>query len=220
MQVRAILLAAALMLVPLGVQATDLVVWWQKDTYPEVDQAVRELIAAFEQQTGKRVELVFQVPAELPGKIVAALEADRPPDFAFGNWLPEYVPKWALDGRLVDLTDAIGPERDQFAPDALDLAMLLDATTGRRALHALPMARTTNLVHVWTSLLEQAGLTLADIPKEWGPFWSFWCDTVQPAVRRATGRDDIWSVGLAMSVEATETGDNYLQFLAATGRTT
>ena len=61
------------------------------------------------------------------------------------------------------------------------------------------MARITNHVHVWRSLLERAGFTLADIPKEWEPFWSFWCDKVQPAVRKATGRDDIYGVGLAMS---------------------
>ena len=64
---------------------------------------------------------------------------------------------------------------------------LLNATTGQKALYALPMGRSTNHVHVWKSLLEQAGFTLADIPKEWEAFWSFWCDQVQPAVRRATG---------------------------------
>ena len=63
----------------------------------------------------------------------------------------------------------------------------------------LPMGRTTNHVHVWKSLLEQAGFTLEDIPQEWEAFWSFWCDEVQPAVRQATGRDDIWGVGLSMS---------------------
>ena len=59
----------------------------------------------------------------------------------------------------------------------------------------------TNHVHVWRNLLEQAGFTLEDIPKQWEAFWSFWCDEVQPAVRKATGRDDIYGVGLAMSVE-------------------
>jgi multiple sugar transport system substrate-binding protein len=101
-----------------------------------------------------------------------------------------------------------------FAPDALDRAMLLNATAGRRALYALPMGRTTMLLHVWKSLLEQAGFTLEDIPKEWEAFWSFWCDRVQPAVRQATGRGDIWGVGLPMSVGAAEISDDYFQFLA------
>jgi multiple sugar transport system substrate-binding protein len=214
---RAVILAAALMLVPPGARAADLVVWWDHWTYPAADQAVRELVAAFEQTTGKQVELVFQVQAEHPDKIVAALEIDRPPDFSFGAWISSYISKWALDGRLADLTEAIGPRRDLFAPDALDWVMLLDATTGRRAFHALPMVRTTFLVHVWTSLLEQAGFTRADIPKEWQAFWSFWCEKVQPAVRKATGHDDVWAVGLSMSIGAGDTVDAYFQFLTAYG---
>ena len=67
------------------------------------------------------------------------------------------------------------------------------------------MGRATNHVHVWKSLLEGAGFTLADIPREWEAFWSFWCDQVQPAVRQATGREDVWGVGLPMSAEAFDT---------------
>ncbi len=58
MRVCTILLAAALMLAPLGVWAADLVVWWEKGYYPQEDAAIAEIIAAFEQKTGKRVELV------------------------------------------------------------------------------------------------------------------------------------------------------------------
>jgi multiple sugar transport system substrate-binding protein len=65
------------------------------------------------------------------------------------------------------------------------------------------MGRLSNHVHVWNSLLERAGFTLADIPQGWEAFWSFWCDRVQPAVRKAIGREDIWAVGLPMSVAAT-----------------
>jgi multiple sugar transport system substrate-binding protein len=79
---------------------------------------------------------------------------------------------------------------------------------GQPALYGLPVGREINHVHVWTSLLEQAGFTLAEIPREWGAFWTFWCDRVQPAVRQATGRDDVWGVGLPMSIS----GDTMLQF--------
>jgi ABC-type glycerol-3-phosphate transport system substrate-binding protein len=59
MQGRAIILAAALALAPLGVRAADLVVWWEEGFNPEEDTAVREIIAAFEQKSGRQVELVF-----------------------------------------------------------------------------------------------------------------------------------------------------------------
>ena len=88
----------------------------------------------------------------------------------------------------MDLTDTVGHFSDLFDPDALDLVVLLNEKTGQKALYGLPMGRTTNHVHVWKSLLEQAGFTLEDIPKEWDAFWSFWCDQVQPAVRRARAR--------------------------------
>jgi multiple sugar transport system substrate-binding protein len=77
------------------------------------------------------------------------------------------------------------------------------------------MGQTGNYIHVWKSLLEQAGLTLADIPEGWEAFWAFWCDQVQPAVRRATGRDDIWGIGLSMSGDATDPETEFFQFVYA-----
>ncbi len=47
------------LLAPPAARAADLVVWWDKGFYPQEDAAVREIIAAFEQETGKQVELVF-----------------------------------------------------------------------------------------------------------------------------------------------------------------
>jgi multiple sugar transport system substrate-binding protein len=79
----------------------------------------------------------------------------------------------------------------------------------------VPIGRVTNHVHVWKSLLERAGFVVEDIPKEWDAFWSFWCDQVQPAVRRATGRGDLWAVGLNMSGAASDTQVQFFQFLSA-----
>jgi multiple sugar transport system substrate-binding protein len=212
---RSVVLAAMLVAPPLTAQAADLVVWWEKGFYAQEDEAVSEVIAAFEQGTGREVELAFHPQLELPVKIVAALEAGQPPDFAFGTRTEPYVSKWAFDNRLVDLTDTVGHFSDLFDPDAVARWVLLNQETGQRAPYALPMGRTTNHIHVWKSLLEQAGFTLDDIPKEWDAFWSFWCDQVQPAVRRATGREDIWGVGLNMSGEAPDTQNQFFQFLSA-----
>jgi multiple sugar transport system substrate-binding protein len=217
MRACAAVLAVAIVLAPPGAQAADLVVWWDKGYYAQEDEAIREIIAAFEHETGKEVELVFHPMEELPGKIAAALEVGQPPDFAFGFWLETEAPQWALEGRLVDLSDAIGHFTDLFDPDQLDRAVLRNARTGRKALYGLPIGQITHLTHVWKSLLEQAGFTLEDIPREWEAYWSFWCDEVQPAVRQATGRDDLWGVGLPMSVEAADTENGFGQFVIAYG---
>jgi multiple sugar transport system substrate-binding protein len=210
------LFAAALAMAPLAGQAADLVVSWDEGYYPEEHESVREIIAAFEQDSGKQVDLVFHPESEHPEAIAAALEAGKPPDFAFSLRFSSYIGQWAFDDRLVDLTDTVGHFTDLFDPDVLSWAVWLNASTGQKALYGLPMGRTTFHVHVWKSLLERAGFHLADIPKEWESFWSFWCKAVQPAVRRAMGRDDIWGVGLSMGGGVDAEGA-FLQFVAATG---
>jgi multiple sugar transport system substrate-binding protein len=205
-----VIIAAMLAMMPFSAKSADLVVWWEQGFYPEEDKAVRETIAAFEQKTGKHVELVFHDQADLPGKAQAAVEAGQAPDFLFGLLIDANIATWAHDDRLVDLTEPVGPLASMFDPDVLEASMLVNGRTGERALYALPIGRSTNHIHVWTSLLEQAGFTLDDIPKEWDAFWSFWCDQVQPAVRKSTGREDIWGVGLSMSVA--NPGDIWVQF--------
>jgi multiple sugar transport system substrate-binding protein len=215
MRRQVIVLAVALVMVPLGAWAADLVVWWEKGYYAQEDEAVREIIAAFEHKTGKQVDLVFYSNEDLPDALQAGLEAGQPPDFAFGYRVFNHLSEWAYQDQLIDVSDEILPFASLFDPDGLASATLFDATTGRRALSALPMGFETNHVHVWRNLLQQAGFTLDDIPKEWEAFWSFWCDQVQPAVRRATARDDIYGVGLAMSIEAYDTFDQFEQFMQA-----
>ncbi len=159
-------LAAAIMLAPLGARAADLVVWWEQGSYAQEDEAVREIIAAFEQDSGKRVELTQYPIAELPDKIEAALAAGQPPDFAFGLRMnptsfrdgPTTIGSWTLRA-LSDIsrTCSIRSPSGGWSWST--------RRPGRTALYALPMGRTTNHVHVWKSLLEQAGFTLADVPK-------------------------------------------------------
>jgi multiple sugar transport system substrate-binding protein len=208
-------LALLLLATPLAARAADLVVWWEKGWYPEEDEAIAELIAAFEQKTGKQVERVA-IGHAYGAEVEAALEAGGPPDFLWGfGGTVEHAEQWAYEDRLVDLAGTLGSLRDLFDPDLLERATLLNERTGKAGLYALPMGRNTNHLHVWQSLLERGGFTLADIPKEWEAFWSFWCAEVQPAVRKALKRDDIYGVALPMSMDASDTQDELDQFLWA-----
>ena len=94
---------------PLGARAADLVVWWEKGFYDQEDEAVREIIAAFEQETGKQVELVL-----LPhGRDVQMSSEERSGRAAarLPVRLAAYtgIPRWAYEDRLVDLEGALGP---------------------------------------------------------------------------------------------------------------
>jgi multiple sugar transport system substrate-binding protein len=196
---------AAVMAPSLSAEAADLVVWWEKGFYAQEDEAITEIVAAFEQETGKQVELVQPMQDEVFDQAQAALAAGRPPDFLFGTDV--WWEQWAYEDQLANLEGALGPVLDLFDADTVEAATLLNGRTGRRGLYGLPMGRRSIHLIVWNSLLERAGFTLADIPKEWDAFWSFWCDRVQPAVRKALARDDVWGVGLPMSpIADTENG--------------
>ena len=169
MRARAVVLAVAIVLAPLGARAADLVVWWEKGFYPQEDAAVREIIAAFEQKTGKQVELVStrtgrdldEAASGDRGRAAARLRFRRPHRRLHrANGLSRIGSSTS--------TDAIGPVLDLFDPDALAGSTWLDGKTGQtRPLRAAD-GPVINHVHVWKSLLERAGFTLADIPKRVG----------------------------------------------------
>lgn len=214
---RALLLSAVLT-VPVPAFAADLTVYWAKGFYPEEDQALEELVATFEQQTGKDVELKLNaMQTDHPEAVAAARAAGEAPDVALSTFLS--VPRLAYEDALADLTDVVEPIKDQFFPAVLDRALMKNGRTGQRAYYGVPIGQFTINIHVWKSLLDQAGIRTEAIPRDWDAFWAFWCDTVQPAVRKATGRSDIYGMGLPMSVEASDTLDGVGQFQDAYGAT-
>ena len=213
--VRAVVLVTLLILAPLGAKAADLVVWWEKGYYAQEDEAVAEISPHSSRKPASRSSSSsIQTRNSRTRWRRRWGRASRPISPSASAWTSTFRNGLSMIG-LIDLSDEILPFKSLFDPDGLAFATLFNATTGRRALYALPMGFDINHVHVWRNLLEQAGFTLDDIPKQWEAFWAFWCDQVQPAVRRATGRDDIWGVGLAMSTEAGDTRDQFEQFMQA-----
>ena len=205
------LAVVALVALPLPALAADLTIAWEEGFYPEEDKAVEALVAAYEQETGQDVELTFYPQEEVTETVLAALDAGTPPDvlMSLGG---SNLPRWAFDGVLADLSDVLGPIEDQFYPGILDNVRLLNGQTGETGYYAVPIGQYGHYVHVWKSLLDQAGISLDDVPQEWDAFWAFWCDTVQPAVREATGRDNIYGIGLPMSADASDTVSGLDQF--------
>jgi multiple sugar transport system substrate-binding protein len=137
----AAVLASLLLATPFGARAADLAVWWEKGFNPEEDTAVRETVAAFEQKTGKQVELVQYAQDEMFGKVQAALAAGQPPDFLFGTNSERWAAQSAYQAHLVDLEGALGPVLNLFDGDTIEVSTLLNGKTGRRGLYAMPMGR-------------------------------------------------------------------------------
>src|SRR5215213_1232413 len=126
MQVRAVLLAAALMLAPPAARAADLTVWWTKGFYPEEDDAIRRVVADFERETGTVVELDLFPLDEFMTRLLAALSAGQPPDVVFTFSYGGHQARWAAEGLLLDLSDIVGPIEGRYYPTVLDYVRHLD----------------------------------------------------------------------------------------------
>jgi hypothetical protein len=78
MRSRAVILAVAIVMAPPGAGAADLVVWWEKGFYAQRDGSISEIVAAFEQGTGQRLDWRrMDLENEVAKAIVAVSDAKR-----------------------------------------------------------------------------------------------------------------------------------------------
>ena len=192
-----------------------LTVWWVKGFYKSEDDALLVAIKKFEQKTGVQVELSqYPIQDTIP-KTAAALDAGTVPDFAYSDVYDfQTTGKWAFDGKLEDVSDVIMPMKDKFAPNTIETTHLYNDKVKMRAYYAAPMKQQTMHIQYWIDMLHTAGLKESDIPKTWKEYWSFWCDKVQPAYRRASG-SRAFGIGQPMGVDSSDSFFSFLTFADA-----
>ncbi|WP_315832131.1 ABC transporter substrate-binding protein [Bradyrhizobium prioriisuperbiae] len=208
-------LAAALLSSTAPASADTLTVWWVKGFYKAEDDALNHAIKGFEAKTGHKVELSQYPVQDMIPKTVAALDSGTPPDVAYADVYDFQVAgKWAFDGKLEDISDIMAPLKDKFAPNTLETAYLLNGKTNTRAYYAFPIKQQTMHIQYWKDMLEKADIKASDIPTGWDDYWNFWCEKVQPAVRKATGQR-IFGIGVPMGVDSSDSFYSFLTFMDA-----
>ncbi|MFN8936884.1 MAG: ABC transporter substrate-binding protein [Pseudomonadota bacterium] len=190
-------------------------VWWEKGFYKAEDDALFAMIKKFEERTKIKVDLSFYGTQEMIPKSVAALEANNPPDVAFGNVFDfQATGKWAYEGKLEDITSVIDPIRNRFEPRALSTTFLYNNAEQKRAYYAFPVRQQTMHIQYWKDMLAEAGFKESDIPKDWKGYWEFWCDKVQPAYRQKTGTRAV-GTGFPMGGDSSDAFYSFLTFMDA-----
>ena len=188
-------------------------VWWEKGFYKAEDDALFAMIKKFEEKTKIKVDLSFYATQEIIPKSVAALEANNPPDVAFGNVFDfQATGKWAYEGKLEDITSVIDPIRNRFEPRALSTTFLYNDAKKTRAYYAFPIRQQTMHIQYWKDMLAEAGFKESDIPTTWKAYWDFWCDKVQPAYRQKTG-NRAFGTGFPMGVDSSDAFYSFLTFM-------
>ncbi|MFL5034887.1 MAG: ABC transporter substrate-binding protein, partial [Microvirga sp.] len=208
--------AAGLLLGGAPASAQDkLTVWWVKGFYKSEDDALFEAVRKFEQKSGVKVELSQYAVQDMIPKTVSALDSGTPPDVAYADVYDFQVAgKWAFEGKLEDISDVINPLKDRFAPNTVETAFLYNDKANKKAYYAFPLKQQTMHIEYWVDLLQQAGFKESDIPKGWKDYWAFWCDKVQPGLRKATG-SRAYGIGQPLGVDSSDSFYSFLTFMDA-----
>ena len=192
-----------------------LTVWWVKGFYKSEDDALYAAIKKYEQKTGIKVELSQYAVQDMNAKSVAALDAGTVPDISYSDTYDvQTAGKWAFDGKLEDLSDVLMPMKDRFEAVALSTANLYSDKAKKKSYYAFPIKQQTLHIQYWKDMLGQAGFKESDIPGTWKEYWSFWCDKVQPGIRKATGQR-LFGTGFPMGVESTDSFQSFLSWVDA-----
>lgn len=207
-------LAIAFSAVP-GFAQEKLTVWWVKGFYKSEDEALFAAIKKFEAKTGVKVDLSQYAVQDMIPKTVAALDSGSPPDIAYSDTYDVQVAgKWAFDGKLEDISDVIEPMKDRFMPVTIETAYLYNDKAKKKAFYGFVLKQQTLHIQYWKDMLATAGFKENDIPGTWKEYWSFWCDKVQPAYRKATN-SRVYGIGSPMGVESTDSFQSFLSWVDA-----
>ena len=193
----------------------SITVWFSKGFYRSEDEALWATIKKFEAKTGIKVELSQYAIQDMIPKTVAALDSGSPPDVGYSDtYNNQAAGKWAYEGKLEDLTDILTPMMPRFAKSTVEHTLLMNGETKKKAYYGFPLKQQSLHAQVWGDMVEKAGLKMSDIPGDWKGFWSFWCDKVQPAYRKATS-SRVYGIGSPMGVESTDSFQSFYAFLDA-----
>ena len=198
----ALFVAAFMLTAPALAHAQDkLVIWWNKSFVPPQDEAMKDIVARWEKQSGKSADLSFFSLEDHPKRVIAAFEAGNVPDVDFGQIVGVQVGNFAFEDKLLEISDIVGPLNKDFTDGAIRATDFLNGTTGKRGIYAFPIMQHGVNLHYWADMLQSAGYSDKDIPTEWGKFWPFWGE-VQKKLREKPCRK--WANSCQVSVASVE----------------
>src|SRR5438309_7978612 len=98
--------------------ATTAEVWWAQGFVQEEDVAFRKVVADYEKASGNRIDLSIMPFAPQRQKIVSAVTSGIVPDM-FPSNPAEVISLFAWDDKLVDVSDVMATQREEFTETAL-----------------------------------------------------------------------------------------------------
>jgi multiple sugar transport system substrate-binding protein len=173
--------------------ATTATVWWTQGYAQEEDISFKAIVAEYEKATGNTIDYSIVPNAPLRQKIVSAVTSGVVPD-VFPNQPVEIIALFAWNDKLVDVTDVVETQREEYTETALLTALCYNNVEKKRGFYGVPYTQGVLPNHVWRPLVEKAGYKMEDIPKTWDAYYDFFKE-VQKKLR-AQGERHAYGLGL------------------------
>ena len=194
--------------------ATTADVWWTQGFIPEEDDSIKKIVADYEKASGNKIELSIMPFAPQRQKIVSAVTSGVVPDL-FWNNPGEIIALHAWDDKLVDVSDVIETQKEEYTETALTNTFCYNNVEKKRSFYGVPLTIDVLPNHIWQPLVEKAGYKIEDIPKTWDAFYDFFKE-VQKKLR-AQGVRNVYGLGLNVTTNGGDPNNVFNYFLIAYG---
>src|SRR5438128_2100224 len=151
-------------------QAKTAEVWWAQGFAQEEDVSIKKIVADYEKASGNKIDLQITPFAPQRQKIISAVTSGVVPDL-FPNNPAEIIALFAWEDKLLDLTDVVATQREEYTETALTNTFCYNNVTKKRSFYGVPFTTAALPNHVWRSLVEKAGYKMDDIPKTWDAYY-------------------------------------------------
>jgi multiple sugar transport system substrate-binding protein len=194
--------------------ATTAEVWWTQGFVPEEDVAIKKIVADYEKASGNTIELSIMPFAPLRQKIVAAVTSGIVPDM-FRNSPDEITALYAWDDKLVDVTDVVETQKEEYTETALLNTYCYNNIEKKRSFYGAADITSALPNHIWRPLVEKAGYKIEDIPKTWDAYYDFFKE-VQKKLR-TQGVRNVYGLGFQVTTNGNDPNALFNYFLIAYG---
>jgi multiple sugar transport system substrate-binding protein len=194
--------------------ATTAAVWWVQGFAQEEDVAFRKAVEDYEKASGNTIDYSIVPYAPLRQKIVSAITSGSVPDL-IPSTPTEAVVLFAWDNKLVDVSDVIETQKDEFTESALLSANCYNGVEKHRSYYGVPFTTAALPNHIWRPLVEKAGYKIEDIPKTWDAYYDFFKDVQRKL--RAKGERKVYGLGFQLTTNGNDPNNVFNYFLIGYG---
>src|SRR5215470_1262399 len=194
--------------------ATTAEVWWVQGFAEEEDVSFKKVVTEYEKASGNTIDYSIIPYAPERQKIISAMTSGAVPDL-FQNNPFESVALFAWDDKLVDVSDVVATQKEQYTEASALSAYCYNGVEKRRSFYGVPYTASVSTNHIWRHLIEKAGYTLEDMPKTWDAFYDFFKE-VQKKLR-AQGMRNVYAIGFQLNTTGNDSNARINDFLIAYG---